>query len=66
MIEKCDTIKKRVKELGEQLGDPLVLQDAKKTKELGRELKNLSPIADLYDEYLKVENNVADAEELLK
>ena len=35
MIEKCDTIKKRVKELGEQLGDPLVLQDAKKTKELG-------------------------------
>lgn len=66
MIEKCDTIKKRVKELGEQLGDPLVLQDAKKTKELGRELKNLSPIADLYDEYLKVESNVADAEELLK
>lgn len=66
MIEKCDTIKLRVAEISELLGDPAVLQDTKKTKELGRELKQLSPIAELYDEYLKVEQNVNDAEELLK
>lgn len=65
MIEKCDSIKNRVKELGDLLSDPVVLQDSKKTKELGKELKNLTPIAELYDEYLKVEQNVADAEELL-
>jgi peptide chain release factor 1 len=66
MIEKCDTIKKRVKEIGELMSDPDVLQDVKRTKELGRELKNLSPIAELYDEYLKVESNVVDAEELMR
>ncbi len=66
MIEKCDKIKERVKEINEKLCDVEVLQDAKKTKELGRELKNLAPIAELYDEYLKLEQNVIDAENLLK
>lgn len=66
MIEKCDKIKERVKEINEKLCDVEVLQDAKKTKELGRELKNLAPIAELYEEYLKLEQNVIDAENLLK
>ena len=66
MIEKCDKIKLRVQEINELLCDMNVLQDAKQTKELGKELKNLAPIAELYDEYLKIENNVLDAEELLK
>lgn len=66
MIEKCDTIKKRLGEVTELLSKPEVLQDVKKSKELGRELKNLTPIVELYDEYLKVEQNVNDAEELLK
>ena len=54
MIEKCDKIKERVKELNVLLCDMSVLQDAKKSKELGKELKNLAPIAELYDEYLKL------------
>ena len=66
MIEKCDKIKERVKELNVLLCDMSVLQDAKKSKELGKELKNLAPIAELYDEYLKLENNINYAEELLK
>ena len=66
MIEKCDKIKERVGELNALLCDPAVLQDTKKAKQLGKELKNLEPIATLYDEYLKLEQNVLDAEELLK
>ena len=66
MIEKCDKIKERVKEISQLLCETEVLQDAKKSKELGKELKNLSPIAELYDEYLLVEQNINDAEELLK
>ena len=61
MIEKCDTIKQRLNEVTELLSQPEVLQDVKKSKELGRELKNLTPIVELYDEYLKVEQNVLDA-----
>ena len=66
MIEKCDKIKQRVEEINGLLCDMSVLQDAKKSKELGKELKNLEPIASLYDEYLKLEKNLLDAEELLK
>lgn len=64
MIEKCDTIKKRLSEVTELLSQPEVLQDVKKSKELGKELKNLTPIVELYDEYLKVEQNVLDATDL--
>ena len=66
MIEKCDKIKERVQEINALLCDTSVLQDAKRAKQLGKELKNLEPIASLYDEYLKLEQNVLDAEELLK
>lgn len=66
MIEKCDKIRERVKEINGLLCNMEVLQDAKRSKELGKELKNLTPIAELYDEYLKLEQNVFDAEELLK
>ena len=64
MIEKCDTIKKRLSEVTELLSQPEVLQDVKKSKELGKELKNLTPIVELYDEYLKVEQNALDATDL--
>ncbi|MGN1213145.1 MAG: peptide chain release factor 1 [Christensenellales bacterium] len=64
MIEKCDIIKKRLSEVTELLSQPEVLQDVKKSKELGKELKNLTPIVELYDEYLKVEQNVLVATDL--
>ena len=38
MIEKGDTIKKRLSEVTELLSQPEVLQDVKKSKELGKEL----------------------------
>ena len=61
MIEKCDKIKSRVEEICSLLSDPQVCQDTQKTKQLGKELKNLQPIADMYDEYLKTEKNLQDA-----
>src|SRR5574344_242285 len=66
MIEKCDKIKERVKEINNLLCDPNVLADTKRSKELGKELKNLDPIATLYDDYLKVESSVCDAQKLLE
>ena len=66
MIEKCDKIKERVGEINALLCDASVLQDTKRAKQLGKELKNLEPIALLYDEYLKLESDISDAEELLK
>lgn len=65
MIEKCDKIKLRVQQLGILLSDTAVLQDSKKTKQLGKEYKELLPIAQLYDEYLKVDKNVQEAKSLV-
>ena len=64
MIEKCDIIKRRLEEVTELLSKPEVLQDVKKSRELGKELKNLTPIVELYDQYLVVEQNIEDAETL--
>ena len=66
MIEKCDKIKERVKEIGELLSDPAVFQDIQKSKDLGKELKNLQPVADMYDKYLKVEADIKDAKQMLE
>ena len=66
MIERCDKIKARVKEIGELLNDPIVFQDFQRSKELGKELKNLQPVADMYDIYLKVENALQEAKNMLE
>ena len=66
MIERCDKIKERVKEIGNLLNDPSVYADIQRSKELGKELKSLEPIADMYEVYLKTESDLNDAKSMLE
>ena len=66
MIERCDKIVERVKEIGVLLNDPSVFQDFERSKELGKELKNLEPVAEMYEKYLKIENDLNDAKAMLE
>ncbi|MBQ0017249.1 MAG: peptide chain release factor 1 [Clostridiales bacterium] len=65
MLDKLESIKKRVEELNVELSKPEIFADNKKMVALSKELKNLTPIAELYDEHMKNTQNIKDAEEML-
>ncbi len=66
MLDKLDNIKKRVQEINQELSNPEIFADNKKMVKLSKELKQLTPIADLYDQHIKNNQTIADAEEMLK
>lgn len=66
MLDKLDAIKNRVNEISERLSSNEVLADNKLMVKLSKELKNLQPIADLYNSYAKNKQDILDAEEMLK
>lgn len=66
MLDKLDNIKKRVEELNQELSNPEVFADNKKMVKLSKELKQLSPIAELYDLHVKNNQTLSDAEEMIK
>lgn len=66
MIERLNIIKERYNELNEQLLDPEVLKDVKKTKELSKESSELGEIVTCYDKYQKLEADIEAAKEMAK
>ena len=66
MLDKLDGIKTRVDEINKELSDPEIFADNKKMVKLSKELKQLQPIADLYEVHKKNTQNILDAEEMLK
>lgn len=66
MIERLKKIKEKFEELTKELIDPDVLADMSVWQKKSKEQSDLAPIVEKYDEYLKVENDMKDAEELLK
>ena len=66
MIERLENIEKRYNEIMEELTNPEVLGDIKKTTELSKEQSSLKENYDAYQEYKKVLNNIKDAKELMK
>ena len=62
MLDKLESIKQRVMELNKELSDPDIFADNKKMVKLSKELKQLSPIAELYEKHLKNNQNILDAE----
>ena len=66
MIERLKKIKERFDELTKQLIDPEILADMSIWQKKSKEQSDLAPIVEKYDEYLKVESDVKDAENLLK
>lgn len=64
-LKKVEEKVKRFKEVERQLQDPEISQDSSRVKELGREYKNLERTAQLYQEYLKLEAEFAEAQHIL-
>ena len=66
MIERLKKIKERFDELTKDLINPDVLADMSVWQKKSKEQSDLAPIVEKYDEYVKVENDMKDAEEMMK
>ncbi len=66
MIERLENIEKRYNEIMEELTNPTVLNDIKKTTELSKEQASLKENYDAYQEYKKVLENIKAAKEMMK
>ena len=66
MIEKLKKIKEKFEELTNELIDPNVLADMSVWQKKSKEQADLAPIVEKYDEYVKVQNDMNDAEEMMK
>ncbi len=66
MIERLKKIKEKYDELTKDLVNPDVLSDMSVWQKKSKEQSELTPLVEKYDEYVKVKNDMADAEEMLK
>ena len=64
MIEKLKQMKLKFLELTELIGDPSVIADMDRWKQLCKEHSDMEEIMAKYDEYVKTENDIKSAEEL--
>ncbi len=64
MFDRLQQVNKRFEELQARLYDPTVIADTERYRELMREHKQLSPIAEAFGQYRAAEKALADAEEL--
>ena len=65
MLEKLKAIANRYVHLEEQLSDPSVLGDMDKFKKVNKDYKDLQPIVESYYEYLKLQDELRQAKEML-
>ena len=65
MIERLETIEKKYNEINEELMNPEVLGDIKKTLELNKEMADLKESFDAYQKYKKIENDIISAKEII-
>lgn len=66
MFEKLEHLKKRFEELSSLLSDPATLADRKKFASLAKEQSDLEEIIARYNEYLKIHQEVEDAEIIIR
>lgn len=66
MFEKLKQMKVKLEELNKELADPNIYSDTARYQKVAKEHANLVPIIEKYEEYVKVENDMYDAEELRK
>ena len=66
MIERLRKIKEKYEELTKDLVNPDILADMSVWQKKSKEQSELTPIVEKYDEYVKVNNDMNDAEEMLK
>ena len=65
MLEKLKALELRYEDLQNQLGDPKVYSDSERLRQVNRELKELSPIAETYRAYIAADSRKKEYEELL-
>ena len=65
-IKKAEEKIKRFKEVEALLQDPGVSRDQAKMKDLGKEFRALQKVAGLYKAYLKIQEETAEVEHILK
>ena len=65
MLDKILQIEKKYKELGETLSDPAVIQDYKRFRDLSKQRKSMEETVNLYYEWKKATDAIADAKEML-
>ena len=65
MLEQLKALALRREDLEAQLADPAVYGDAARLREINRELKEISPVAEAYEAYERAERNRAEAEAML-
>ncbi len=66
LVEKLQSIKRRFAEVQEKMSNPDVAANQQKSKELGREFRELSEIVKAADRYLHVYNNIESSKEVLQ
>ena len=66
MIERLKAIEERYNEINQELINPEIVKDIKKTTELSKEQSSLQEAYDAYQEYKKLISNIDEAKELVK
>ena len=66
MIKKLNMMKERLNEINEKLNDSNVFKNNDEYGNLMKELKNLTPIVETYDEFENVKNDLNEAKQILK
>lgn len=65
MLDKILQIEKKYIELGETLSDPAVIQDYNRFRDLSKQRKSMEETVNLYYEWKKATDAIADAKEML-
>ncbi len=66
MLDKLKTYKDKYEQIGAELVKPEVISDNKRYKQLSQEYSQIMPIAECYDKYYKLVNDIELAEDLIK
>ncbi|MEG0340062.1 MAG: peptide chain release factor 1 [Oscillospiraceae bacterium] len=65
MLDKLQAVRNRYDEISNQLQDPSIISNNELYRSLMKDYKNLTPIAETYDEYISASNAFNEAKELL-
>ncbi|MBQ4584256.1 MAG: peptide chain release factor 1 [Bacilli bacterium] len=65
MFERLENIKAKYEEVSNLLTDPEIMSDFNKLKDLSKEQSDLKEVVDKYAEYQKIEDELAQAKEML-
>ncbi len=66
MLDKLHAIKERFEEVSSLIVDPNVISDLPNYIKLNKEYKDLNPLIQVIDQYIKVTTNIEEAKDILK